>query len=369
MIRLVDITFHANNEYADTAALLKAQQASLFYIEAIRNKLQVQVIKHVSAGTAIIEKEPVKFFIGKNKRGYIAKETIAYLKKIHPDVIIIHGLGFPLQIMRLKMILGKKTKLIAWHHAEQPARWPGKIMYWLADKCISRYLFTSQGNAAGWIDAGIIGHQNKVAELPPTLTVFKQFGKTTSRQQTGMDNGIHYLWVGRLAQVKDPLTVIDAFAQFVSRHPAAKLHMIFRGGELLQVIENRLQQDPALCRNIFLHGAVANDMLPAWYSAADFFISSSLREAGSVTILEAMACGCLPIVTAIPASLKVTGNGEYGLLYEAGNAGDLVKTLVNATMINKEIFAEKTRGWFAKEFSVEAVAGKLLAVCESVMRK
>jgi glycosyltransferase involved in cell wall biosynthesis len=369
MIRLVDITFHTNNEYADTAALLKAQQASLFYIGAIQNKLQVQVVKHVSAGTEIIENEPVKFFTGKNKRGYIAGETIAYLKKINPDVIIVHGLGFPLQIMRLRMIFGAGTKLIAWHHAEQPPRWPAKIMYWLADKCISRYLFTSQGNAAGWINAGIIGHQNKVAELPPTLTVFNRLDKKISKQETGMGDGIHYLWVGRLEQVKDPLTVIDAFAQFVATHPEARLHMIFSAGSLLPAIKNRLQTDPALGNHIFLHGKVANDMLPGWYSAADFFISSSLREAGSVTILEAMACGCIPMVSSIPASLKVTGNGEYGLQYEAGNAADLVRTLVNSTIIDREMFAEKAYAWFTNEFSVEAVAGKLSAVCESVQRK
>jgi glycosyltransferase involved in cell wall biosynthesis len=369
MIRLVDITFHANSEYADTAALLKAQQASLFYIDAIAEKTEVTVIKHVSAETEIIEKDHFKFFVAKNKRGYISRRTVGHLKELEPDVIIVHGLSFPFHILRLKMMLGKKTKLIAWHHAERPAQWPKKILYWLADQCIAKYLFTSQGNANKWVDAGIINSKNKIAEIPPTLTVFRKQDKAAAKQKTGMNDGVNYLWVGRMSSVKDPFTVIDAFEKFIAAMPSAKLHMIYRPGELLAPIEDRLKQDPALQNNILLHGYVANEALADWYSGADFFILSSLREAGSVTILEAMACGCVPIVTAIPSSLKVTMNGTYGFNYEVGDIDGLVKTLTASANVDQVFFSEKVRTFFEKELSVEAVARKLLAVCESVAGK
>lgn len=365
MIHLIDITFHTNTEYANTDALLKAQQVSLFYVDAVKNRLQIEVIKHVIPTTIITEKQNFRFFTGRNSRGHIPKETIAHLRAAKPQVVIVHGLSFPLQVIRLKMMFRRKTKIIAWHHAEQPPAFPKRILYKLADLCISKYFFTSKNNAKEWINTAIISGPEKIIELPPTLTVFSKRDVTACKKETGMENGIHYLWVGRLHAVKDPLTVIEAFGKFAGAHTDATLHMIFQTGELLEELERSCKND----NQIILHGAVANAELETWYSAADFCISSSLREAGSVTILEAMACGCIPIVSAIPASLKVTGDGAHGLNFPAGDVDGLADALIRSTQIDRAFFSAQVRRFFTKEFSVPAVADKLVAACELLARE
>jgi hypothetical protein len=131
MIRLTDITFYANNEYADTDQLLDRQRPALLYIEGLQGKLQVDLVKHITGNTTrIIERENIHFFRSKNKPGFISGETIGYLKKNRPDIVFVHGLIFPLHIIRLAMILGRKVKIVVWHHADKPR---GRIKKYFSD--------------------------------------------------------------------------------------------------------------------------------------------------------------------------------------------------------------------------------------------
>jgi glycosyltransferase involved in cell wall biosynthesis len=370
MIRLTDITFYANSEYADTNQLLAAQQASLLYIDAIKNKLQAEVVKHITGNTTtIIEKENIHFFVSKNKPGFIPGETISYLKKSKPDIVFVHGLIFPLHIIRLAWILGKKVKIVVWHHADRPQGLVKKILQRLANRYISRYLFTSAANAEEWLNAGIIAGRRKIFEVPSTLTVFSRQDKEQSKRQLQIGDGQHYLWIGRLDPVKDPITVINGFEKFLLTAPSAKLHMIYQSGELLSIIHDLLERKTWLKDHILLHGKVPHEALEIWYSAADFLISGSRREAGSVVLLEAMACGCIPIVTAIPASVKVIDHGNYGLFYAVGNIDELAAVLASSAVMDKEEFSRKTESHFEKEYSVRAVADKLYALCRALTGK
>lgn len=370
MIRVTDITFYTNSEYADTNALLAAQQASLLYIDAIGDKVDMEVVKHVSPQTQVLSTLPFRFFVSKNRWGYIAPETTRHLVNRKPHIIIVHGFGFMMQVVRLKWRLGKQAKFIVWHHAERPPRrWLKRWLYKIADRNIDRYLFTSKGNAKEWIDAGIIAGMNKIEEIPPTLSNLRQKDKRQSQQELGFGKGPNYLWVGRLDPVKDPLTVVSAFEQFILQQPGAKLHMIYQSGTLLNVIKNRLAGNPLLQNNVILHGSIDHSQLAAWYSAADFFISASVRESGSVAILEAMGCGCVPVVSAIAPSLQVTSNGTLALPFRVGDVSGLTNALVQSTRIDRNQMSADAMQFFASEYSVDAVAQKLWTLCRSLVEE
>ncbi len=80
-LKLIDITFHANTEYPDTDALIKAQQSSLNYVQAIKDKLQIEVIKHIGDHQTLIKEHTgFQFFYTKNFFFYIPFCTLRYLK-------------------------------------------------------------------------------------------------------------------------------------------------------------------------------------------------------------------------------------------------------------------------------------------------
>ena len=84
-------------------------------------------------------------------------------------------------------------------------------------------------------------------------------------------------------------------------------------------------------------------------------------------MLEAMACGCIPVVTAIPAALKMTGDGKYGIFFEPGNTNDLAEKLGGLSSIDREEFSASVEAYFRKELSTTAIAEKLYGYCRELL--
>jgi glycosyltransferase involved in cell wall biosynthesis len=363
-LQLIDITFHANTEYADTDALIKAQQSSLNYVPVIKDKMKIGVIKHIGDHQTLLKEHTgFQFFHAKNSFFYIPFRTFRYLKSQQPDIMLVQGLKFPFQIIAMKWFLGKKTKIITKHHADHPPKWPKKLFQKIADHFTDAYLFTSFGNAKEWVDAGSISSYDKVYELPATFTSFSKTDKSVCKQKTGMGEYLHYLWVGRLNANKDPMTVLCGFEKYICHHPNARLHFIYQSAELLPHMKQYMEAHPSLQDTVFLHGYIPYEELPVWYSAADFFISASHREAGSAGLLEAMSCGCIPIVSAIPPAMKVISEGQYGLFFEPGDANELAEQLYTSAAMQREVFSKQVQLHFEKEYSLPAVAEKIYQLC------
>ncbi|MDH0089861.1 glycosyltransferase [Achromobacter mucicolens] len=67
---------------------------------------------------------------------------------------------------------------------------------------------------------------------------------------------------------------------------------------------------------VTLAGALAHEALPAYYASSDIYVSPSLSDGNSVSLMEALACGCYPVVSDIPANRSWIVDGENGRLFE-----------------------------------------------------
>lgn len=74
-------------------------------------------------------------------------------------------------------------------------------------------------------------------------------------------------------------------------------------------------------------GRVPNDSLPLQLAKAQLYIAIPETEGVSASLFEAMACGCYPIVTDLPANRAFIQNGHNGLLVEVGNPADLAEKI------------------------------------------
>ncbi len=78
-------------------------------------------------------------------------------------------------------------------------------------------------------------------------------------------------------------------------------------------------------------GWVNHEEMPKLLSQADIYISTSLDDGTSISLLEAMASGAFPIVTDIPANREWISDGENGYLCPADNENLLAKRILDAT--------------------------------------
>jgi glycosyltransferase involved in cell wall biosynthesis len=292
-----------------------------------------------------------------------------FVKKQQPHVIFIHSFIFPVQVLLLRFFITTSTRIIVQHHAENPFKNP--VRRWLQKQAYSRSnacLFTSKDLARPFLEHGIINLSHKVHEVPESSSVFITGDKGKARKYLNIGNEKVFLWVGRLDTNKDPLTVLEGFKRYNQQQPGSKLFMIFTTRDLLPGISAFINVNN-MKLNIILIGEVNHREMEVWYRAADYFISASHYESTGYALCEAMACGCIPIVSDIPSYRKMTNQGDCGILFEAGNAGDLDSKLCSLKDLDAGTMREKVLGQFKKELSFEAIGKKLEAIAISLLQK
>ncbi|MEP6673927.1 MAG: glycosyltransferase family 4 protein [Ferruginibacter sp.] len=368
-MKIVFISYSSQLTYKDP--LLWIEKISNF--SALMNALvpycSIAYIKQTGY-EGIIQKNNVDYIFLRsiNKKPRFPWRLNKALKKLRPDIVIVSGIRSPLQVMLTKLQLGKKVRLIGKHHAESPPTGFRKILQRFADRCFDAYLFTSKGNAAEWIKSGIIKNENKLFEFSGSSTAFKKMNKKDALQKTGMNGSTNFLWVGGLNENKDPLTVLEGFEKYLASQAGSKFYMIFHTADMIDTVQKKIDESKSLKNAVVLQGYVPYNEMPAWYSAANFFISGSHSEGGSFALAEAMACGCIPIITKIPAALKMTGDGKYAISFRAGNADDLADKLMGLSSISKT-FADEVEKYFSDHLSADSMARQLYEYCISLLQK
>ncbi|MBI4552695.1 MAG: glycosyltransferase family 4 protein [Candidatus Latescibacteria bacterium] len=90
----------------------------------------------------------------------------------------------------------------------------------------------------------------------------------------------------------------------------------------------RLIQGLHIERMVTMAGRVAPDVIPALLQSATVYVSTSVTDGSSLSLIEAMACGAFPVVTDIPANQEWIVDGENGFLVPVGDADALADRIV-----------------------------------------
>lgn len=367
MLKVIDIVYFHYKEFNNPTEVLKKHRPSIGFSDFTQDSLKVQFIKHLEfEGFEKINGIEFNFFKSRNNFWHIPFKTHRFVKRQHPDVVIVEGIIFPLQLMHLKFSLGAKCKIFVQHHGEQPYSGIKSTLQKLADRCIHTYLFTSHGNSEVWINRKIIKYPGKCRELLEASTDFVRLNQKQSQAKLNI-NPLHnnFIWVGRLNKNKDPVTVLKGFRKYAEGNSRARLYMIFQNDDLIHEVRNIIELFEELKKAIILVGKVDHEQLPYWYSAVDYYISGSHREGSGYALLEAMACGCIPIVTAIPSFEKLTADGKIGFLYPAGDEFCLYRTLEKLSAIDTNSERIRVESYFKEHASFQTIANELTAILTS----
>jgi glycosyltransferase involved in cell wall biosynthesis len=287
------------------------------------------------------------------------------LRRLAPEVVIVHGLIFPFQVLMLRAMLGSSTTIILQHHAEKPFRDVRQYLQRWADRYISAYLFSSVDLGRRWYDRHQISRIEKIKEIMGTSSIFRAMDRRQAQQVTHVNVRRSFLWVGGLDKNKDPFTVINAFCKFAKSNSGVKLYMIYQSSQLLEEVKNLVRELNA-SNEVILVGTVEHAQLQFWYNSAEFIISSSHYEGSGIAVCEALSCGCIPILTDIPSFRMMTGRGQIGFLYPAGDSNALFQILNVCVVMDVTSEKQKVVSHFNQELSFEANARKIQHVIEAV---
>lgn len=123
--------------------------------------------------------------------------------------------------------------------------------------------------------------------------------------------------------------------------------------------------------NDYVHfaGFIYNKELPKYLNAADIYISSSLSDGTSLSLLEAMATALPVVLSDVPSYLEWVKNGENGYIVPRKNSDILAEKIIDLLKdedkrkqfgeINFKI-AQKRANWDANFNKLESIYSKLV---------
>jgi glycosyltransferase involved in cell wall biosynthesis len=355
-MKIVSTSYIKTAAYSNPHEWLERINFYIGILEELGKEHQVFAFERISYEGEFVQNGVHYFFVRSQKKvTRFPFRMHRMIKELRPDVVFVNGFIFPLQIIQLRLQLGRNVRIIILHRAERPFGGIKKWLQKLADHAVNAYLFTSLEFKKEWA-SNISSH--KIFEVIQASSVFHVTDKAKARQFLDMQPGPVFLWVGSLITRKDPLTIVKGFLDLLLSGAEAKLYMIYQSDELQDEIKMLLENTGLYKNAVVLVGKIPHADLLHWYNAADFFITGSRYEGSGVALSEAMSCGCIPVTTDFISFKKMT-DGKCGFMFEAGNETALTLVLKQAlhTTIEKE--RQKTLDQFRQELSFEAIAKKI----------
>lgn len=208
-------------------------------------------------------------------------------------------------------------------------------------------------------------------------SIFRPRDRAGDRARLGIKEQKVILYVGRLEKTKGPETLLHAFSRITNAAGnGSEMELWIAGGTPAGAgvkpgpFEHHLRslcQDLGINQRVRFLGAIAQQELPVYYSAADVCVIPSFYESFGLVAIEAMACGC-PVVASRVGGLSYTvKHGITGLTVEPRDPERLAQGIMQ--VLGDETFrhtlSENASARVAEHFTSPQVARQMAELyCE-----
>ena len=299
---------------------------------------------------------PWRFVRDPSRTGWRMAREVARLR---PDVIHVNGLHAALPTLALRVACGSRVRIVAQHHGESPGRGRSLLAQRAARRWIDGYLFTGvDGQSEPWREARVLHYSTPTFEVLESSADFALLDRASARGVTGVVGNPAIMWVGRLIGGKDPMTAVEAFARLGQPHDA-HLWMMYADASLEPMVRTLIETTPGLRERVHLVGTMPHASMAAWFSSGDIVLSTSRREGSGYALIEALACGCTPVVTDIAPHRAIAGS--LGARFPVGDV-DACAMALRVVIRNAPTVV---RADFERRLSWRAVGEQLIRAYES----
>jgi glycosyltransferase involved in cell wall biosynthesis len=279
-----------------------------------------------------------------------------------PDVVHVNGFDYPRAIRRLRRQVGA-TRIVAQDHGGFEPRVLHPIRRaWMRRglRAVDAVLVSTPPQRELFRASGLVPGRVRIFDVMEGSTTLRVEARRPAAGRPAL------LWVGRLNENKDPLTVVAGFARFLADQPDATLTFVYQDETLGPQLRRAIAADARLQRTVTLLGAMAQEQLHNLYAAADFFVLGSHHESTGYAVLEALACGVPPVVTDIPSFRWLTDDGAIGALWRPGDAAGFHAALELAASRDIHSQRDACRQRFDAHFSWNAIGQRALEIYEEL---
>lgn len=319
----------------------------------------------------------VHFHFHRRKTGVTKsiEQLLPLLKKQHPSYLFGYGIaGEKIGLIRLLKVLysttpvvvhvhrnnemlsalilryfGARFRLFFTRHSATPPSGMTRFLMRKADHCV----FLTQ-NAAFTPSA-------KSSSLPHGIDL-NYFTPGTSAVNQRKTIGV----VGRIRPMKGQAVVLDGLLSFLQKNPDWTLRFIGKIDSTAYVKQMiHLATTKGVRSQVVFEEPT--DAITAFYQRCSLIINASFSEGFSLVPLEAIACGCTVIATqGVGIHSTLIKDGKNGFLFSKGDH-DQLALLVNDIVSKERFFTTKTLQQSVKEWDINTIARKTLAVYKTAL--
>ena len=166
-----------------------------------------------------------------------------------------------------------------------------------------------------------------------------------------------------LEPIYAPQRVLAVFEALAHDWPQARLVMA-NDGSLRQALQDLVAARPVLTERVQFAGRLDATTQAGWYARARWYLSLPTSDSISVSVLEAMAQGCIPILSDLPANHELVQDGRNGLILADGELPGAARLQPLAQ--RADAVAAELHGWVGSHAlfpaSVQIYVQRLLAL-------
>lgn len=238
-------------------------------------------------------------------------QVVRWLRAIAPDWLAPHYLSSHGTLAWLAVRLGGVKARIAgsaWGSDILVAPRKSRLMRWLTRRVLAACTLATSDSA----------HMaQRMRELGAGEVLNFPFGvEQLPALPTGKDE--HLLFANRgLEAIYAPERVLAVFAALARDWPEAQL-VVANDGALQAGLQAQVAASPLLAPRVRFVGRLDAATQAGWYARARWYISLPLSDSISVSVLEAMAHGCIPLLSDLPANHELVRDGHNGLILADG---------------------------------------------------
>jgi glycosyltransferase involved in cell wall biosynthesis len=235
---------------------------------------------------------------------------------------------------------------------------------WLSGQALRRAGRVTVGSATLAALAADYVHDERLVTLPLGVDTALFTPQTLRACHKSRSSEPQLLHVASLLPVKDQATLLRAFALVVRELP--DVHLRIAGDGPLRGVLAAQVEALGLSAHVSFAGDVAHDRLPDLYRAADLFVLSSRYESQSLVALEAAACGCPVIGTAVGLLPELTGLQQ---LAPVGDAPTLAAAMLRLLRdpAERALAADEAHARVAQRFALQRTVPALQALYQALL--
>jgi glycosyltransferase involved in cell wall biosynthesis len=130
----------------------------------------------------------------------------------------------------------------------------------------------------------------------------------------------------------EPIYGVDVLAKafVIAARQVPDLRLILLGGGSQAPLIRFIFEQNQLSDRVFFGGQIPQKELPAYYQAADVYLSASHSDGSSVSLMEALGSGLPVLISDIPGNKEWVQENRHGWLFRDGDAADLAEKMVLA---------------------------------------